>query len=168
MSDHPAPPATPARKTGRGVKIALGLSLALNLVIAGAIGGAVLSGRAGPGGDEGVRDLFRVLGLGPLGVALDRDDRAALIDRATQDPAALRAARGALIRATRDFARAVRAEPFDRAGAEAALRRQREFVAGLQTRGHELLLDQIAAMPPEARQGFADRLTRRLRAPRER
>lgn len=149
------------RRVGRGLKIALGISLALNLAVLGAIGGAVLTGGPGAGMHDRL-DMMRSLGLGPMGLVLDRADRDAITARATTDRAALRAERRALLEATLAFTDAVAAEPFDRAVAAAALQVQRGHVAGLQERGHVALLDQLETMPQAARARFADRLRRTL------
>lgn len=144
-------------RTGRGIKIALGLSLAVNLLILGAIGGAMLNGRPdGPIRDR--VDLVRTLGLGPLGRALDRADRNQIVARVGQDRAAVRAEREALLDATMAFIAAVEADPFDRDATAAALALQRENVLRLQERGHAALLDQVDRMSPEARAAFAGRL----------
>ena len=148
-------------RTRRGIKIALGLSLGVNLLILGAVGGAMLNGRPdGPIRDR--MDLVRTLGLGPLGTALSRDDRSQIVARVGQDRAALRAERTALLNATLAFVTAVEADPFDREVTAAALELQRDHVHGLQERGHGALLDQLEQMSPAGRAEFADRLRRSI------
>lgn len=147
----------PRTRTPRGVKIVLALSLALNLLILGAIGGAFLGGRP-DGGLRDRTDTVRILGLGPLATALDRNDRAAVVAQAGADRAAMRAERRRLVDAASAFAEAVREDPFDRAAAEAALERQRAIVRGLQDGGYGALLDHLETMPSAARADFADRL----------
>ena len=56
----------------KGVKIALALSLALNLLVLGLVGGALLSFGL-PGDRDDPR--LRTLGLGPFALALEREDR---------------------------------------------------------------------------------------------
>lgn len=154
-------PDTAPRRSGRGVKIALGVSLAINLLILGAVGGAVLNG--GPGGPVRDRlDAVRSLGLGPIGMALERGDRDAIVARVGQDRDGMRGDRQALLTATLDFVAAVEADPFDREAAEAALEAQRGHVLGLQERGHGALLDQLGQMSAEARSAFAERLRHSL------
>lgn len=148
-------------RTRRGIKIALGLSLGVNLLILGAVGGAMLNGRPdGPIRDR--VDMARTFGLGPLGNALAREDRNQIVARLGQDHAALRAERTALLDATLDFVAVVEAEPFDRQATAAALELQRDQVHGLLERGHAALLDQLELMSPAARAGFADRLRRAI------
>ena len=149
------------RRIPRGVKIALALSLALNLLVLGAIGGAFLGGR----GDSDPRDraeTARLLGLGPLAFALEPDDRAAVLRGAGADRDMMRRQRRQLIEAARGFAQSVRGDPFDRAGAEAALQVQRGMIVNLQDRGYGALLDHLATMSPAAREDFADTLERIL------
>lgn len=149
------------KRAGRGVKIALGISLAVNLLILGAVGGAILGG--GPDGRIRDRiDMVRSLGLGPLGLALEREDRDEIMERVRRDREELRGDRLELLAATLDFVAAVEVDPFDRAAASAALEAQRGHVLGLQERGHAALLDQLETMSPAARDGFAERLRRAL------
>lgn len=153
-----APNDTPPRKrSGRGFRIVLALSLGLNLLILGAIGGAFLGGhRDGPVAGRSVQ--VRALGLGPLGAALDRGDRAAVVAAASMDRDHMRAQRAALVQATRDFAEIVRSDPFDRSVAETLLEDQRAIIHGLQGRGQAALLDHLGTMPVDARARFADNL----------
>jgi hypothetical protein len=145
-------------KPRRGLKIALALSLAVNLAIVGLVLGAMIG--FGPLGDRDDPRL-RALGLGPFAMALSREDRAgfgARIDRAT-----MRAERRALGEGLVSLRQALRAEPFDRAAAAAALARMRDATVTLQEVSHDALLDQIAQMPAADRAALADRFARALR-----
>jgi hypothetical protein len=145
-------------KPRRGLKIALALSLAVNLAIVGLVLGAMIG--FGPMGDRDDPRL-RALGLGPFAMALSREDRAgfgARIDRAT-----MRAERRALGEGLVSLRQALRAEPFDRAAAAAALARMRDATVTLQEVSHDALLDQIAQMPAADRAALADRFARALR-----
>lgn len=149
------------KKTGRGRQILLVLSLGLNLLIVGLVAGAVL--KDGPRhGRDGRFAEIRSLGLGPVGWALEREDRREILSRLGEHREELQAGRGELLQVTRDLAEAVRQEPFDRAGVEAALAAQRERVSGLQTFGHELLIEQLESMDSEARANFAEALEESL------
>lgn len=158
MSDQPVVQG-PARRVGRGVKIALGLSLAVNLLVLGLVVGAILS--VGPGRSGGDDPRLRSLGLGPFAIALSREDRAAVIDRIDRD--ALRQNRRALGLGLVQLRAALVAEPFDRAAAEAALLRARGAAAALQGQGHRAVLDQVEMMSAADRAELADRLGRALR-----
>ncbi|NKX43704.1 periplasmic heavy metal sensor [Roseicyclus persicicus] len=155
MSDPAAAP-KPAR-SGRGVRIALALSLALNLLILGLVAGAVLA--VGPRGGDDPR--LRTLGLGPFALALSREDQEAVRGRIDRD--ALRTERRALGASLLQLRQALLAEPFDRAAAEAALARSRAAAEALQGQGHAALLDQIGTMDAAERAALADRLERALR-----
>jgi hypothetical protein len=144
---------------GRGVKIALGLSLAVNLLIVGLVVGALFA--VGPGRSRDDDPRLRTLGLGPFAIALSRQDRAAVIDRIDRDALSReRRALGASLLQLRD---ALLAEPFDKAAAEAALVRSRAASEAAQGHGHAALLDQIATMTLAERTELAERLGRALR-----
>ena len=149
-------------RAGRGVKIALALSLALNLAVVGLVGGAVLGGRGGPGSDGGPPAL-RTLGLGPFATALTRDERADLRGRLEGGSDALHEERRAIGRALRAVQEALQAEPFDRAAAEAAFETSRDIVMSLQATGHTALLAYFEEMTAEERADLADRLNRAMR-----
>jgi uncharacterized membrane protein len=160
---EPFPPesgAKPPRTSGRGIKIALALSLAFNLLIVGLVAGAMLGGDRAPGGSAGAPGL-RTLGLGPFALALSRDDRAVMRERFGDLD--FRGDRRAIGGALRDIQAALRADPFDRTGAEAAFARSRRAAEGLQAQGHGALLDHLETMSAPDRVALADRLSRALR-----
>lgn len=167
MSETPETPETPEgpgggpvitakRRSGRGLRIALAVSVALNLLILGLIGGAVI----GAGGRNDGPDL-RALGLGPFVRGLEREDRQSLRERIDRE--SLRGERRAVAMSLRGVQSALRAEPFDRAAAQAALSRSRAAAGALQAAGHGALLDQLVAMDAASRAALADRLERVLR-----
>ena len=160
MSD-PAPHRPPAPRTRRGIKIVLAVSLALNLLVAGLVGGAILGSGGFGGGDRDRDPDLRSLGLGPFALALPREERQGLLDRIDRE--ALRQDRREIGGALRALQAALRASPFDRDAAEAALRRSRVVAEGIQGRGHALLLDRLDEMSPAQRAELADRLSRALR-----
>lgn len=143
-----------APKSGRGLRIALAVSLALNLGVAGLLAGAWL--RSGPHG--GPRDL----GFGPFAAALTAEDRAALrrafLDRAPE----FRDARAAMRADMAGILAALRADPFDAAGLKAALDQTGTRMAGRLALGQSLVFDRVAAMSPADRMAFADRLENAL------
>ncbi|MEM7723833.1 MAG: periplasmic heavy metal sensor [Pseudomonadota bacterium] len=159
MSD-PAPEAKKPR-VGRGLKIALALSLSLNLLIIGLIGGAITAGGGLRGGDDGRGPGLRALGLGPFALSLDREDRADL--RTRLEGGDLGAPRRAIGGAMRDLQAALRSDPFDRDAAGAALARSRGAAEALQSEGHTALLDMLETMPAADRAQLAQRLDRVLR-----
>ncbi|MBF9035464.1 periplasmic heavy metal sensor [Rhodobacterales bacterium HKCCE2091] len=158
----PAPDGTTPRP-GRGLRIALAVSLAANLLVVGLVVGLVFAvgNRRAPEPDG--PPALRSLGLGPMVFALSREDRDALRERIDARRDDLRGDSGGLARAVLAFTAALRSDTFDREAAAASLAEQREFGMGLQERGHEVLLDQLEAMSPEARDELADRIERGLR-----
>ena len=167
MSDQT--PSTPEKKrSGRGVKIALAVSLALNLAVVGLVGGAVVGARNNNAeGQEGAPAL-RTLGLGPFALALSRDDRQELRGRVEEHGEPLREERRAIGRALREVQAALLSEPFDRDAAEAAFAASRDRVIGLQEVGHTALLDQIESMSAQERADLAESLNRLMRRSRPR
>ena len=153
---HVAPAPVPARG-GRGLRIALALSVAVNLAILGLVAGAMIGGGPRSGGAD---PHLRSLGLGPFAMAFSREDRAGFAERI--DRAALRSERRALGESLVALRQTLISEPFDRSAAEAALARSRGATSTLQGIGHEAILDQIAQMTPDARRALAGRLDRAL------
>lgn len=158
---EPAPqaPVTPASgdpRPGRGLKIALVISVALNLAVAGLVLGAWL-------GDGHRKGMPRDLTFGPFSEALSdadrRELRKALMSRAGEFRTSREAARA-------DFEGllgALRADPFDPAAMTAAL-------AAIETRnaerlelGRSLIETRLTEMSTEERRAFADRLEKGLR-----
>ena len=135
----------------RGVRVLLFVSLGLNLLIIGVAVGAVLR-FVGP---EPIRAPARSPGIEivralPPELRRDmfRELRAAGSDR-----------RGAQRRDLQDLLDVLRADPFDRAAADAVMRRQGEARAGFETRLRAALLDKLEALPPEERALYAERLS---------
>ncbi|WP_151717218.1 periplasmic heavy metal sensor [Gemmobacter serpentinus] len=127
-------------------------SLAVNLLVLGVIGGALLKGPPEP------RDKTRDAGFGPFAGALDEADRKELrrdfIER-SNGGAAFRAGMRADMEAV---LQALRAEPFDPATLDAAMAQQGSRFSDQMALGRTLLRDRIVAMTPEARLRFAERL----------
>ncbi len=138
------PPRTPP---GRGLKIALVVSVALNLLVAGMIGGAFL--RGGPDRD---------LGFGPFAEALTEDDHRALRQEFMARAPDMREMRRSQRAAMRDLLSALRAEPFDPAALEMAMAAAASRMGDRLRIGQEILVRHLAAMSPADRAAFADRL----------
>lgn len=147
----PTPPGT----TSRWVKIALAVSVALNLAVAGLAVGAWLGG--------GHRDMPRDMSFGPFSAALDDSDRRelrrALLDRMGEFRAARTEARAEF----ETLLGTLRADPFDPDALKATL-------AAIETRnaerlqlGRSLIETRLIEMSTEDRQRFADRLEKGLR-----
>lgn len=151
--DEQNKPVAAAPKAGRGMKIALILSLTLNLLIFGVMGGAMLAhgGRDDP---RRVRDV----GFGPYTEALSPEDRKALRDAFIKAVPDFRAGREEARADVAKLAEAIRAEPYDRAAVEAVFASQAERIEARLTIGRNLLLDRLDAMAPEARAALAGRI----------
>ncbi|MDR0808736.1 MAG: periplasmic heavy metal sensor [Gemmobacter sp.] len=152
----------PERRSSRW-RTAFFVLLALNFLMMGAVGGAILRGTHGPRGD-----MARNLGFGPYGEALSPEDREALrkaFRERRPDPQAGRAQ----LRADMDeMLAALRAEPFEPARLAAAFAHQRERLAGQLALGQDLLHERLLAMAPIERAAFANRLETSLTHRRER
>ena len=146
---------TPVRPTrsGRGLRWALGISLALNLAVVGMVAGAML--RDGPG-MRGA--MVRDLGFGPFTEELSRDDRRALRQALFERAPEIRQARQQRQEDLQALVAILRAEPFDAAALAAAMAEQEARMVGQLRLGQTVLQERIAAMTPEARRGFAERL----------
>ena len=151
MSQSPDTSARPPRLW----RIVLAVSLALNLAVAGLALGAVVKHR-----HEGTdRSAPR---FGPFSDALDHQDRAALRGAFRAALPDFRDERAAIRAELAEVLPILRAEPFDRGALAAAMDRMGQRTAERLAKGQALMLDHIAAMTPEARASFADRLEQAL------
>lgn len=137
---------------GRWLKLALGLSLAVNLAVAGLVGGAVL--RGGPLRDQMVRDV----GFGPYAEALSPEDRQALRRAFLARQPDLRDLRQSMRQDMQAVVQALRAQPFDAAALESALVAQASRLQSQVQLGQSLLLERLSSMPEADRLAFAHRL----------
>ena len=164
MSETPETRETPQSETpkkrgaGRGIKIALAVSLAFNLLVVGVVGGAVLSRP-----DPGEAPAIRALGLGPFALSLPREARNDVRGRIEANLDEMRRNRGEIGRSLLAVRRALLADPFDREAAERALGRSRQAAIALQAQGHGALLDTLEEMSAAERAVVAERLERTLR-----
>ncbi|MCB2094188.1 MAG: periplasmic heavy metal sensor [Rhodobacteraceae bacterium] len=139
--------------SGKWTRLVLVVSLALNLLVAGiVVGGAMRHHWYGPQGPA------RDIGFGPFTQALSKEDRKAL-------RGAFMAANPGFLDMRQDMRRdmnaliaALRAEPWDKDAAGAILAGQSHRMTEWMDIGREVLLERIAAMTPDERAAFADRL----------
>ena len=150
---------TPAPGSGRGLKIVLAVSLALNLAVIGIASGAALKAHRGDGGRP---PDVRELNFGPFSEALSRPQRRDLLRGFISDRAGLRDLRGQIGTEFQAVLAAVRANPFDPAALEAALSAQSRGTVERLDRGRKALQAVILAMTPEQRADYAERLQRGL------
>ncbi|OYU40041.1 MAG: hypothetical protein CFE33_05590 [Pseudorhodobacter sp. PARRP1] len=157
MSETGMPETGMPQGPGRGLRIALAVSVALNLAVAGLFAGSVLKDHE-DGGPRGVREI----GFGPFSEALSREDRRALRGALIAKMPELRQARHEARQDAQNLLAVLRATPFDAAQLTAVLEAQRVRMAGRFEVGQSLMRDLLVGMTPEARQAFADRLENRL------
>lgn len=150
-----AGPATPpaAPRAPRGMRIALVLSLALNLLLVGIIGGAALRYlRYGP--PVPVADV----GLGPFTGALAPEDRKALRDSFLRQTPGLRDSRR---EARDDLQRMIgllRTDPWDPAAALSIMSRRTDRTVERIALGQSLFLERLGSMTADQRRALADRI----------
>lgn len=141
----------------RLMRIALIVSLALNLCVIGAIAGFALSG----GGSERMQRFD--LTVGPLTRALDPDRRAAIRDdlrtRGVFGPDNRQAMRRDLV----SLIDVLRSDQFDSAAFGIILERQRDRLQASQLVVVDAITAQISGMSDEDRAAFADRLEDQFR-----
>jgi uncharacterized membrane protein len=138
------------------IKIALAVSVALNLAVAGLAAGAFLKGGAG-------RGMPHDLSFGPFSDALDGDDRRALRMALTDRMPSFRESRAEARAEFITLLDALRASPFDETAVQSAL-------AAIETRnarrlelGRSLIEARLLQMSQVARLAFADRLEKGLK-----
>jgi uncharacterized membrane protein len=138
------------------VKIALALSVGLNLAVAGLAVGAWL-------GDGPHGGMPRDMSFGPFSEALDATDRKAIRRALLARMGEFREQRAAAQAEFQTLLGALRADPFDPAAMQAAL-------TAIETRnsqrlelGRSLIETRLTEMSPEERLAFADRLETGLR-----
>lgn len=157
----PAPPTPPVlpMPSRRGLKIALAVSVALNLAVAGMIAGAwIKHGHS--------RGMPRDLSFGPFSEAFSPDDRIALrralLDRASDFRASTKAAKTEF----ETLLAALRASPFDPVVLQSALAAVEARTAGRLELGRVLIENRIIEMSEADRLAFAERLDAGLRRKR--
>ncbi|MFB9150721.1 periplasmic heavy metal sensor [Roseovarius ramblicola] len=153
---------------GRGWRVVLILSLALNLVVLGAIGGWVLRHGIGPHGAYGPHAARMAQMGGPLTHALDAEGREAVAARLRDGRGAHAARRAALRESFEALLSDLRAQPFDPAPVEARLAAQRVRVAERFEAGHAALVAHLMAMSDAGRSAYAGRLEENVRRWRHR
>lgn len=156
MTDPVTPAPTPEPTTSRGVKIALAVSVALNLAVAGLAAGAWL--RDGPRGG-----MPRDMSFGPFSEALDDADRKSIRRSLLERVGEFREQRQAAKAEFEMLLVALRAEPFDSTAMKSALAAIEARNSQRLELGRTLIETRLIEMSAEARKAFADRLEKGLR-----
>jgi hypothetical protein len=148
----------PKSPTRLWLRVLFGLSLALNLLVLGVVGGAIIRF----GGYDGMRVSTRSVGAA-MYRELPREDRRALWDGSrglhNVDPARYKA--DALV-----IVAAMRAVPFDANALRALLGEHATRRAVVQNAAQDGLLIRLSEMSDGERQAYADRLEEALNRPR--
>jgi uncharacterized membrane protein len=152
----PPPILPPASGGSRWIKVALAVSVALNLAVAGLAAGAWL--REGHG-----RGMPRDMSFGPFTEALSDTDRRELRRALGDRGPGFRAARQEMQSDLEALLATLRANPFNPGAAEAALSAVARRTTDRLDLGRDLITDRILAMSEAERQAFADRLERGLK-----
>lgn len=150
--------ATAANPAGKGLRIALAVSVALNLAVAGLAAGAFFK----HGGPEGRDGMIRDLGFGPYTEALAPADRDALRRAFIAKVPDMRKSRTAMRQNQQDLLTALRAQPFDKDRLVAVMQAQSDRASAQFGTGQALLQELLLNMSVESRREFADRLEQRL------
>ena len=161
-----APPPTSPPRAGSGwMRVALGVSLALNLAIVGMVAGAMYRNGGSRHGESMVRDV----GFGAFTEALSKPDRAALRRAFLASAPEFRDGRRDMQADFTALLAELRAEPFDAGELQDVMGRQNARNAQRLEIGQTLVYDLLVAMAPDERQKFADRLEQSLsKAPKRR
>ncbi len=155
------------RRRWTGMRVMLAVSLALNLLVVGAVAGALWSG-GGPGriggiDPDGRRGPLREIGNAPFVRALEPADRRALLTALRDEGATLRQNRAALRRSFQALVAALRADPFDPDALQRLFDNQRDAAQIQQRTGERLILERLSAMTQDQRAAYADRLDAALK-----
>lgn len=149
-------------KSGRGWRVVLIVSLALNLAVLGVIGGWILRHGIGPHGAHGPHAARLAQMGGPLTHALDSEGRRAVAVQLRAERGARSAHRAALRESFEALLADLRAQPFDPHRVETRLAAQRAQVAGRLEAGHAALVVHLSELSDTARAAYADRLEENL------
>ena len=157
----------PAVRRGRWVMPLLFVSLALNLLVVGALIGRSFSPDRPDRHDRVSGQVRSVIGE-PFVRALDRDDRRALLSDVRRQSKEFRENRQSLRARFQAFLAALRADPFVPEDVQRLMRDQRQVAQGRQELGERLLLNRLSEMDAAGRAAYADRLEQSLKALRKR
>ena len=138
-TSHPKP-----AKSGRGLRIALAVSVALNLAVLAAVGGAIL--RDGHGARAA---MVRDLGFGPFAEALRPEDRKTLREALFARAPEMRENRRQMRADSESLLGLLRADPLDSDGLRALMANQHNRMTAQLKLGQELLQEFLVVLPPE-------------------
>ncbi len=158
QTGHSPNPQPPAPRSPRWMRVTLVLSLALNLLVVGAILGAALSG-GGKWRGGGHSERF----AGPLTRAFSEEDQRVLKRRMAVAYMSERDGWGAHRAAMKSLAEALRQTPYDAEATRAEMEGMRALLGQRFDTAQNVLADHIAKMSDADRAILADRLEEELR-----
>jgi len=162
----PTPKPSPAKiPTGRGVRIALFVSLAINLLILGMVGGAIWDNRGKIGPRANLGPAVDA-GMVPFGQAMDRKQRDEFMQELATRNRELDNNRGRVREQMEDLVAAISSVPFDPDALQAAFADAQTSLVERQQIGADVLIERIAAMSDEERAEFVKRFRKSLRGMR--
>lgn len=144
--------------TRRWVKVLLALSLTLNMLVIGTIGGAAVSFKRG-GGPHSFRDIS----YGPYSRALSHADRKEIGAALRREAGAFRGNMPKMRAAYQALLDVLQADEYDRSKVHELVRAQQEIGLKRQEIGLRLLLERLDSMTNQQRQKFAKRLKHALK-----
>lgn len=157
MNEPASSSPTPALRASRWTRIALVISLALNLAVIGVAAGTLL--RPEPEPKRGNKDgrIAREFGLGPFARALTKEDRAIIRGQIGKTRGNYKANRGKLRAILTETFDVIRAPELDVARLEALFAAQRDIIGSAQITGQKLLIERLKSMSAKERSAFAER-----------
>lgn len=151
---------TSRRRSPLWMRLLLFGSLAVNLLIAGLVLGAIsLRGDDDRRHLRGARDLAPF----PFIIAMEPEDRRALVERFREESRPHRADRSEMRERLQTFLAALRADEFDVAIVQGLLEGERQRGRARQEAGQGVLIDYFQSMTVDQRRAYADRLERILK-----
>lgn len=145
----------------RLLRVLLVLSVALNLAVIGVVAGAVMR-------DPPRQDPSRGPAFGPYDRALTEEDRKALREAFRREVPQFREEWRQMQDDMAELQTALRADPYDPAHVAEVFARQHVRGAQMMALGQKLLAERLAAMTPEERAAYANRLEQRMDDRRDR
>lgn len=140
----------------RWLRVVLVISLSLNILVVGLIGGAVL--RGGPPAHLASERIISALGLRAYYRTLDSDSQDRLRDEIKAGKSQIKVNRTLFRAHLEALSKALKADPFEPDAVAQVLADQSGVVTGNIATGHELLMAQILEMSEEDRKSMAARL----------
>ena len=150
---------TAPQKPRRLWRVIFALSLALNVAVVGVVVGfgAREKGRGmSPRGFD--------MAIGPIGRALDQDDRKAIGDALRNDPALRGDGRSQTRETVAQLVQVLRMTPFDRDALKDVVETSSDRAARVRRAAQEALVERIAAMTDAERANLADRIGEKRRS----